>query len=69
MTPLEVPTPKHGKSIINTAASHMTNIEAYFNVGRKYFTCDSHLKIIGGEFEEFNCADKRKKWIKVRILV
>jgi hypothetical protein len=47
MTPLKLSMSKHSRSIINTAASQMTKSNAYFYVAGKYFTYDSHLKIIG----------------------
>jgi hypothetical protein len=47
MTPLELSMSKHRRSIINTVASQMTTSDAYFYVAGKYFTYDSHLKIIG----------------------
>jgi hypothetical protein len=62
MTPLEIPTSKHSRSIINIiAATHMTKSSAYFYVAGKYFTCDSRLKIIGGEFQVQNSVGNRKE--------
>jgi hypothetical protein len=65
MTPLKLSMSKHRRSIINTVASQMTKSDVYFYVAGKYFTYDSHLKIIDrGSLKCWISLELKKDWIK-----